>query len=310
MLYSRKWGKGAPVIALHPLGLDSSGFAGVGRTLARRGMQTIAVDLPGFGRTPAPDGPLSMAVLAQPVIDLARELGDRPVVLGVSLGGRVALEAALLAPDAFRAVVPIAPYLPWRRFRFLLQGARILSPDLAAWLPLELIWPALRLLANNLEQLPWLRDDEMAQAGARLIYYFSCPATRRSFLSVARELALDPAFGENGLWTRLEHLDIPAAFVWGERDQLISMGFAHRVGDAHPLARQYLLPCAGHVLNGPHHLCVAEAIASLIDDIDSIGESASRRGRRKRIGTSWLFTQPCRVNGPEKRARPRPATAA
>lgn len=313
MLHSREWGQGAPVIALHPLGLESSGFAGVGRALARRGMRTIAVDLPGFGRTPAPEGLLNPEVLALPVIELARGLETPPVVLGVSLGGRVALEAALLAPDAFRAVVPIAPYLPWLRFRFLLQGAHMISPDMAAWIPLERIWPALRQLANALERIPWLRDDDLAQAGARLVYYFACPATRRSFLSVARELALDPAFGKKGFWTRLKRLEVPAMFLWGERDQLISMGFAHRVGEANPLVRQYLLPCAGHVLNGPHHRCVAEAIAGLVKDIDSTesaGEDPSRAGDRRRIGRSWLFTQPCCANRPAKPARRRAATAA
>jgi pimeloyl-ACP methyl ester carboxylesterase len=312
-LHQRQWGKGAPVLALHPLGLDSSGFAGVGRALGRRGMRTIAVDLPGFGRTPAPEGRLRPDVLARPVIEIARSLETPPTVLGISLGGRVALEAALLAPEAFRAVVPIAPYLPWQRFRFLLQGAHALSPDLAAWLPLERIWPALRRLADALERISWLRDDELAQAGARLVYYFACPATRRSFLSVARELALDPAFGRKGFWTRLARLEVPAAFVWGERDRLVSAGYARQVRAAHPRARQYLLPCAGHFLNGPHHRCVAEAIAGLMDDIDSTERAASEAPRkaadRRRVGGAWLVTQPCCARGPAKRLRKRAATA-
>ena len=35
-MFVREWGRGAPVIALHPLGLDSSGFEGFGNVLARR----------------------------------------------------------------------------------------------------------------------------------------------------------------------------------------------------------------------------------------------------------------------------------
>jgi pimeloyl-ACP methyl ester carboxylesterase len=299
------------VIALHPLGLDSSGFAGVGRALARRGMRTIAVDLPGFGRTPALDARLDMAALARPVVELARSLESPPVVLGVSLGGRVALEAALLEPDAFRAVVPIAPYLPWLRFRSLLQGARLLSPELAAWLPLERAWPLLRLLAGSLESIPWLRNDELAQAGARLVYYFACPATRASFISAARELALDPAYGEAGLWTRLETLNVPAAFAWGERDRLIAAGFAHRVAQACPRAGQILLPCAGHVLNGPHHRCVAAAVATLIAELDTVPARDRRNAsERRQIGDADLATFPCRVAAAMRRTQARPATAA
>jgi pimeloyl-ACP methyl ester carboxylesterase len=263
--YRREWGRGAPVIALHPLGLESSAFAGFGAALARRGLRTVAVDLPGFGRTPAPGGGLTPAVLAAPVIALARELETPPVLVGVSLGGRVALEAALRAPDAFRALVAVAPSLPWLRFRPLMELARLIRPGAAEWLPLERIWPALRWLAGAVETAPYLRDDEIARAGARLIYHFACPATRTSFVSAARELALDPAWGPDGLWTRLSALAVPAAFVWGERDRLVTPRFARRVADACPGAPQLLLPCVGHWWNGPHHRCLAEAVATLLE---------------------------------------------
>ncbi|GAF94635.1 unnamed protein product, partial [marine sediment metagenome] len=140
---------------------------------------------------------------------------EKPVVIGISLGGRVALEAALMAPETFHSVIAIAPYLPWRSYRMFLQCARLLRPSAAAWMPLERIWPQLRWLAETMETIPYVRDDELAQSAARFVYYVACPATRASFLNAARELALDPAFGEKGLWTRLPALSIPAAFVWG-----------------------------------------------------------------------------------------------
>jgi pimeloyl-ACP methyl ester carboxylesterase len=98
-VFCREWGAGLPVLALHPLGLDSSGFEGFGRVLAGRGFRTIAIDLPGFGRSPAPDAPLRPDVLAAPVVEIARTLGEPPLVLGISLGGRVALEAVAQLVD-------------------------------------------------------------------------------------------------------------------------------------------------------------------------------------------------------------------
>ena len=115
-------------------------------------------------------------------------------MLGISLGGRVALEAALHAPGCIRArVIAIAPYLPWLRFRALLAAgvaARSAPGRLDA---ARAGWPVLRWLARVLEKAPYLREDELAQAGARLVYYCRCPATRREHFSAARELALDPA---------------------------------------------------------------------------------------------------------------------
>jgi pimeloyl-ACP methyl ester carboxylesterase len=282
MLHRREWGAGQPVIAMHPLGLESSAFEGFGTVLARRGMQTIALDLPGFGRTPMPDRPLTPAAMAEPVIALARSLPTPPIVLGISMGGRVALEAALTAPGAFRGVIAIAPYLPWLRFRFLVESAWLIDPRLAEWMPLERAWPLLRWLARALETLPYLRDDELAQAGARLVYYMSCPATRTSFLSAAREMALDPARGEHGLWTRLSGIALPAAFVWGARDQLVSLRFARAVARACPEIPQLLLPCVGHWINGPHHRCLADAIAGLVPgllgDVPHAARAQTARG--------------------------------
>ncbi len=298
--HRRQWGLGRPVIALHPLGLESSAFVGVGEALARKGMRTVALDLPGFGRTPAPERPLTPAVLAEPVISAAREMSEPPDVIGISMGGRVALEAALRAPEAFRSVVAIAPYLPWLRHRTLLQTARMLDPRIAEMLPLEHAWPVLRWLAALLESTPFLRDDEVAQAGVRFIYHAACPATRAAFLSAARELALDEAVGERGLWTRLASIEIPATFVWGERDQLISPAYAGPVARSLPRARQIRMPCLAHWWNGPHHRCLSGTL------VDLLHESASAE-ERPYTTPGDLPTRPCLV---EREPEPAPAADA
>lgn len=286
-IHKRQWGRGRPVLALHPLGLDSSGFAGFGRVLAERGWRTVALDLPGFGKSPAPDARLTPSFLAEPVIATARAMREKPVVIGISLGGRVALEAAMNAPEAFDSVVAIAPYMPWRRYRLLLQGARVIGPGGAAWLPLERVWPQLRWLAGVLETNPYLGEDELAQSAARFVYYLACPATRASFFSAARELALDRAFGAHGFWTRLAELEIPTAFVWGERDSFVSWKFSRHVRDTLPSATQVLVPCASHWLNGPHHRCIAESVGSLLDG------PLRRRSARDR---SEMSSVPCRLD--------------
>ena len=290
LLHRREWGAGQPVIAMHPLGLESSAFEGFGRVLASRGLRTIAVDLPGFGRTPVSHDGLTPSAMAEPVIALARSLPTPPVVLGISMGGRVALEAALDAPDAFRAAIAIAPSLPWRRFRFLVELVHLVDPRVAEWMPLEHAWPALRLLARALETLPYLRDDEVAQAGARLVYYMSCPATRRSFLAAARELALDPPHGERALWTRLPGIAVPTVFMWGARDRLVSLRFAGAVARARPDIPQLLLPCLGHWMNGPHHQCLADAVGGLAA---AILEGADVDLATSRTAGVSFVTRPC-----------------
>jgi len=294
-MHLQQWGEGEPVIALHPLALESTAFAGVGRLLAARGLRTLAVDLPGFGRTPAPKGPLTAARLAAPVVELARSLETPPLLLGMSLGGRVALEAALAAPDAFRAVVPVAPYLPRRRGRWALPFVRLLDPAWAAKLPLEKAWPALKRIAETLEAVPSLEHDWLARAAVRVVYYSSCTATRESFLSAAREMALEPAFGPKGLWTRLPELEVPAVFLWAGRDRLIPDAHAREVAKTLRGVRHLEVSCSGHFVNGTHYRCLEHAMGLAVEHaLEERATGAALRVRRAR-GTRSLT--PCLAGG-------------
>ena len=260
-MHFQEWGSGDPVIALHPLALESTAFAGVARLLTLQGLRTLGADLPGFGLTPAPEGPLTAERLAAPVVELARSLETPPLLLGMSLGGRVALEAALMDPSAFRGAVFVAPYLPWRRGRWALPLARWMDPRWAERIPLERAWPLLKRVAQAIESVPRLENDWLARASVRVVYYSSCPATRANLISAAREMALEPAFGRHGVWTRLAGLRIPAVFLWAGKDALIPREHAAHVADTLPSARQIEVPCSGHFVNGAHYGCFEHAMA-------------------------------------------------
>ncbi len=106
-------GAGPPLVLLHPLGADRRVWAPVLDRLAAR-RDVIALDLPGFGGSPALNGgaPPDPPALARAVADVFEDLGvERPHVAGNSLGGWVALELAL-ARQA-RSVTAIAPAGLW-----------------------------------------------------------------------------------------------------------------------------------------------------------------------------------------------------
>jgi len=273
------WGEGPPVLALHGLGLEASSFTGLAQGVVGLGFRLLAADLPGFGKTPAPDLPLTPAVLGQPVIELASRLDEKPLVMGMSLGGRVALEVALREPDLFRGVVMLAPALPRRDYRWALAFARLLSPEIAERLPVEWAWPWLKGLADRLEnELEGdMAHDWFLRASKRAIYYMACPATRRALVSATRELALDPAFGPKSVWTRMKQLRIPATFVWGDQDKFIDLKNVPLVEELVPDAFQIHVPCAGHFDNGPHFRCMEWAA---IEGVRLVESAARQRGRR------------------------------
>ena len=70
----------------------------------------LRMDLRGFGRSPLGPGPFAHA---RDVIEAIEQHGfGRTALLGVSLGGRVALEVALARPDLVSALVLVAPGMP------------------------------------------------------------------------------------------------------------------------------------------------------------------------------------------------------
>lgn len=270
-MHFQEWGAGDPLITIHPLALESTVFAGVAQRFDEIGLRTLSVDLPGFGQTLVPDGvPLTPGFLAEPVVDLARGLERPPIILGMSLGGRVALEAALVAPEAVRGVVLVAPYLPWRTSRRAVELARYLDPEWAHRLPLEHLWPVLKHTSSLLDALPALENDWFARACVRVAYYSTCPATRVAFLSASREMAIEPAYGEEGLWTRLATLKVPVVFLWLGRDRLIPSTHAGHVAEVLPGASQLEASCSGHFVNFIHYACLEHAMALAVERLLAI----------------------------------------
>jgi pimeloyl-ACP methyl ester carboxylesterase len=299
-LQYQEWGAGDPLIALHPLALDAGAFAGVAQVLACQNLRTLAVDLPGFGKTPALEEPLTPARLAAPVIELARSLERPPLLVGMSMGGRVALEAALTHPKLFRGIVLVATFLPWRGWRPALDIARLMDPRWAAYLPLERAWPVLKYVAEFLESRPALEHDWLARASVRVVYTSSCPASREAFLSAAREMALDPVT----LWDRLSDLAVPATFLWAGRDALIPRGHQRAVAEVLPSANRLEVACSGHFVSGLHYRCMRHAIAMAVQRT----LLAADTDVADRLDTGARILSPCLADqrSPEEEA---PATA-
>ncbi|MBV5324898.1 MAG: alpha/beta fold hydrolase, partial [Rhodospirillaceae bacterium] len=93
------------LVLRHALGCDLSMWDELANQLAFD-CRVIAYDHRGHGGSEAPQGPYSMADLADDAAQLMRELDTGPVVwLGLSMGGMVGQELALRHPSLLRALV-------------------------------------------------------------------------------------------------------------------------------------------------------------------------------------------------------------
>lgn len=98
--FAEKFGSGpATVVALHGWGRNRQDFA---TTL--EGYDALSLDLPGFGATPEPDSGWSTVEYADWTAEILEAL-DRPVLVGHSFGGRVAIRVAAKYPELVSGVV-------------------------------------------------------------------------------------------------------------------------------------------------------------------------------------------------------------
>ena len=241
-----------PVILLHGLGATNASMLPVLADLARD-HRVLAPDNPGFGASDAPRVPYNPAWFAAWVEAFQTATGSKGAVLvGNSLGGRIALESALQHPRSVRAVVLLAPSPAFRRLRQWVPLVRVVPPELAR-LPFPvnhgLVVEAVRGMMSVPSRLPQPWYDAAADEALRV---FRSPAHRVAFFSCARQIYLEDAYGRNGFWDRLPGLLPPALFLWGDRDRLVPSSFARHVTDCLPDAGSVVLEDCGHVPQFEH----------------------------------------------------------
>ncbi len=112
-IYYEIHGAGRPLVLLHG-GLSMIGMFGQLLPDLAETRQVIAIELQAHGHTADIDRPLSFEQMADDVAALIEHLGlENADVLGYSLGGGVALQAAIRHPDAVHKLVVVST--PCRR---------------------------------------------------------------------------------------------------------------------------------------------------------------------------------------------------
>ncbi|HEX2195622.1 MAG TPA: alpha/beta fold hydrolase [Actinomycetota bacterium] len=234
-----------PVLLLHGLGASKASWLTVVPHLARR-HRVIAIDLPGFGSTSKPRGRYDAPWFATHVLSFMEVTGLRgALVAGNSMGGRVAMEVAMREPRMVRAIACLCPVAAFYERPFL-WAARMARPEagiFAPRLPRAYLAEQLRRLFSDPQRL---HDDWYEAAIDDFLQTWRRPTARMAFLASLKNIYVDEPDGEAGFWARLAKLQVPALYVYGRQDVLISSRFGGRVAKALPAAKVEVWDDCGH----------------------------------------------------------------
>ncbi|MGI8684283.1 MAG: alpha/beta fold hydrolase [Acidimicrobiales bacterium] len=211
-------GSGPPsVLALHGWARSSEDFAA---TL--RGLDAVALDLPGFGATPAPPEAWGAAGYATAVADVLGELDTPVVVVGHSFGGRVAVHLAASHPAAVAGLVLTGAPLVRR------QGAAARRPALT-----YRVGRALHRRGLFAES----RMDALRRRYGSRDYLAATGVMRGVHVTVVNETYEE----------QLAAIACPVELVWGDDDTEVPLSVAEAARARLARATLTVVPGAGHL---------------------------------------------------------------
>ena len=248
---------------LHGFGATHRMWDGVLARVDAERYRALALDLPGHGAHAPPKAPVTFAACIEQVLEAA---GERFVLCGYSMGGRVALHVALAAPARAQRLVLVAcdPGIEGERERARRREsderlARELERDDGALEAFVERWNAQPLFANDPSRVLALARSDQLRNDPRAL----AVALRGLGTGVMQPL-----------WSRLPELSMPVTFVAGERDTKFT-AIGRRLARLVPHGRLVVLDGGGHRLP----LEDPAAVASAIEAPQADGASPSGRAR-------------------------------
>jgi 2-succinyl-6-hydroxy-2,4-cyclohexadiene-1-carboxylate synthase len=258
-------GEGPPLVLLHGFTGSAEAWAPVWAPLGAR-CTTIAVDLPGHGRSSAPDDPRRYALprFADDLERVLQALGlARVAVLGYSMGGRAALHFALGHPESVAALLleSTSPGIADDEERHeraaadIALAAAIERDGIAAFVER---WEALPLWASQRA----LSDSERARLRAQ--------RRENHPRGLANSLRGAGAAAESSLASHLSALGMPALLVAGALDtKYVAIG--QELERLLPNARLAIIPDAGHAVHLERPAELATVVTGFLRGIAYLG---------------------------------------
>lgn len=222
-------GSGTPVVWIHGFPLSSAVYQ---RQVSIEGLRHIVPDLPGFGRSSAPESDMTMETYAQAVLHELDARGiEKAWFAGVSMGGYVCLALARVAPQRMRGLILIdtretADDAQGKQGRYdsiakVRHGG--IAPVVEAMLPKMLTGSASKELVEEVRAIMESSSD-------------------KGVIAALRAMAERPDSS-----ALLPKLTVPVLVIVGEEDVITPPSDAQRMAAAIPNAKLVIVKGAAHL---------------------------------------------------------------
>lgn len=236
-----------PIVVLHGWGLSAKTFEPLVAELKKQHFQVFAPDFPGFDSLHIPTRPLTLADYANFLDSYLRKQNiEKPILIGHSFGGRVALKYQYTYPKNITALI--------------LTGAPGFTPISRKKLALFITIAKIGGTLFSLPLLYRLKDR------VRLWYYYVVGARdfyraegvmRETFKNIVKE----------PLVSCMDNVRIPTLLVWGADDIIVPVAIANKMKDAIINAKLIILPNSGHGVSYKNPKQFYNAISSWIQSL-------------------------------------------
>jgi pimeloyl-ACP methyl ester carboxylesterase len=238
-------GSGPPLVFVHGL---SGRWANWLENIPEfaRDHRVLALDLPGFGHSPLPREEITISGYGRLLGRFLDAVGvDRAALVGNSMGGFIAAEVAITAPERVDRLVLVSAAglsTEHRRHEPVLKGLYA-TEAVAQWVIARLVGRSEEMVGRprGRQAAMWFVSPRAEELAPELILEQSYGAGKPGFLP-----ALD-ALTDYPIRDRLAEIKAPTLIVWGEKDLLVPVRDAYEFHELIPESQLIIYPDVGHV---------------------------------------------------------------
>lgn len=206
--------------------------------------RVIALDLPGFGRSPMPLAEITIPGYARLVAAFMDAIGvERATVVGNSMGGFVGAELAIRDPARVERLVLVSPAILWQEYKRAKPLTRLAVVTEAS---------ATRAMAGSQKLArtrPRLRNLALMASGFRYPHLLSPELAVEMIRTARRTAGFVPALqalADFPLREELPRIAAPTLVVWGAHDPLVHRKHAHELDRLIPNVEVVIFERTGH----------------------------------------------------------------